>query len=217
MSGSRLAIAGFAALVGLMGVARADTLTIDMDEYASTVDPTPGVVLAAMTVKDLLGGGGVSVEVTLENAAQYFAATGGPHITLAFNVDKTITYSDFTFTGPSKSKFDVVTNTDGGPTFGTFTDGIQGTWNGTSNHFAGPITFTIKGLTVGDFGANTKNYWAIADVLGPKPNGQTGEIGGHVGAITSVPEPSTWAMMLAGFAGLGFAGYRASRRGVAAA
>ena len=27
-----------------------------------------------------------------------------------------------------------------------------------------------------------------------------------------VPEPSTWAMMLLGFAGLGFAGYRASRR-----
>jgi PEP-CTERM motif len=28
----------------------------------------------------------------------------------------------------------------------------------------------------------------------------------------STPEPSTWAMMLVGFAGLGFAGYRASRR-----
>ena len=27
-----------------------------------------------------------------------------------------------------------------------------------------------------------------------------------------VPEPSTWAMMLLGFAGLGFAGYRASRK-----
>ena len=29
---------------------------------------------------------------------------------------------------------------------------------------------------------------------------------------TAVPEPSTWAMMVVGFAGLGFAGYRASRR-----
>ena len=29
---------------------------------------------------------------------------------------------------------------------------------------------------------------------------------------TSVPEPSTWAMMLLGFAGLGFAGYRRTRR-----
>ena len=35
---------------------------------------------------------------------------------------------------------------------------------------------------------------------------------------STVPEPSTWAMMLLGFAGLGFSGYRASRRtGMAAA
>jgi hypothetical protein len=33
---------------------------------------------------------------------------------------------------------------------------------------------------------------------------------------SAVPEPSTWAMMLLGFAGLGFAGYRASRRTEAA-
>jgi hypothetical protein len=30
--------------------------------------------------------------------------------------------------------------------------------------------------------------------------------------LVAVPEPSTWAMMLAGFAGLGYAGYRTSRR-----
>jgi probable HAF family extracellular repeat protein len=30
-------------------------------------------------------------------------------------------------------------------------------------------------------------------------------------AATVVPEPSTWAMMLLGFAGLGFAGYRRTR------
>jgi PEP-CTERM motif len=31
-----------------------------------------------------------------------------------------------------------------------------------------------------------------------------------------VPEPSTWAMMLLGFGGLGFAGYRHARRSGAA-
>ena len=31
-------------------------------------------------------------------------------------------------------------------------------------------------------------------------------------SILAVPEPSTWAMMLLGFAGLGFASYRASRK-----
>jgi phospholipase/lecithinase/hemolysin len=33
-----------------------------------------------------------------------------------------------------------------------------------------------------------------------------------VDALTAVPEVSTWAMMLIGFAGLGFAGYRRSRQ-----
>ena len=31
--------------------------------------------------------------------------------------------------------------------------------------------------------------------------------------VEGVPEPSTWAMMLLGFAGLGFAGYRRARGG----
>ncbi len=41
------------------------------------------------------------------------------------------------------------------------------------------------------------------------------EVGGGFGFTynTSVPEPSTWAMMLLGFAGLGFAGYRRARAG----
>jgi hypothetical protein len=37
------------------------------------------------------------------------------------------------------------------------------------------------------------------------------------GSITPIPEPSTWAMMLLGFAGLGYAAYRGSRRTTAAA
>lgn len=34
--------------------------------------------------------------------------------------------------------------------------------------------------------------------------------------VSGVPEPSTWAMMLVGFAGLGFAGYRKSVKAKAA-
>jgi hypothetical protein len=39
--------------------------------------------------------------------------------------------------------------------------------------------------------------------------------GGQYGFLLTVPEPSTWAMMLLGFAGLGFAGYRATRSSAA--
>jgi hypothetical protein len=35
---------------------------------------------------------------------------------------------------------------------------------------------------------------------------------GETGALTAVPEASTWAMMLAGFGGLGFAAFYRSRR-----
>jgi hypothetical protein len=37
------------------------------------------------------------------------------------------------------------------------------------------------------------------------------------GGVPLIPEPSTWAMMLLGFAGLGFAGYRRARAGHATA
>ena len=35
-------------------------------------------------------------------------------------------------------------------------------------------------------------------------------------ATTGVPEPSTWALMVLGFAGLGFAGYRRANKSRAA-
>jgi hypothetical protein len=44
--------------------------------------------------------------------------------------------------------------------------------------------------------------------LGPPPD----SIGGIESfTLTAVPEPSTWAMMLLGFAGLGLASYRGKR------
>jgi hypothetical protein len=58
-----------------------------------------------------------------------------------------------------------------------------------------------------DFGPNfdlTFGYTLVAD--GPGGFAFDFALGG------AVPEPSTWAMMLVGFAGLGFAGYRSTRR-----
>ena len=50
-------------------------------------------------------------------------------------------------------------------------------------------------------------------VGGPGGSGGGGGGGGatYVYEVTA-PEPSTWVMMLIGFAGLGYAGYRASRK-----
>ena len=39
-----------------------------------------------------------------------------------------------------------------------------------------------------------------------------GSLSGDSTFTATIPEPSTWAMMVAAFAGLGYAGYRRSRR-----
>jgi hypothetical protein len=46
---------------------------------------------------------------------------------------------------------------------------------------------------------------------------QQGDLIGNVIVSSGVPEASTWAMMLLGFAGLGYTGYRARRPAIAAA
>jgi hypothetical protein len=38
-----------------------------------------------------------------------------------------------------------------------------------------------------------------------------------VSSVTSIPEPSTWVMMLLGFAGLGYVGYRSRQAASVAA
>jgi hypothetical protein len=52
---------------------------------------------------------------------------------------------------------------------------------------------------------------SVEDLSGGRDNGS------YSLTISAVPELSTWAMMLVGFAGLGFAGYRASRKSAALA
>lgn len=59
---------------------------------------------------------------------------------------------------------------------------------------------------------------AFVDPVITLPNGYTIAFSAGIGntAVTSVPEPSTWTMMLAGLAGLGFAGWRKAKSGQAA-
>jgi hypothetical protein len=190
-------------LLALTGYSQAAVLTIDLDNYASAVDTTPGVLMATMVVTDL-SSGGVSVKITLD-AATYFASTGSGHITVAWNLDK----AEGAITGlPSSPTFtDVATSSPPGcvTSCGAFINtGLQGAWSGTSNHYAGPLSFDIAGITTADFVNNSAGFMAAIDALGPAG---TGEIAG-TGSIVSTPEPSTWAMMLIGFAGLAYVGYR---------
>ena len=62
---------------------------------------------------------------------------------------------------------------------------------------------------------------AVSSLVDPDLDINTGSPGVLIGVLvdsapsSSAPEPSTWAMILAGFAGLGAAGYRRSRKGSA--
>lgn len=98
------------------------------------------------------------------------------------------------------------------------------TWNGSSFVF----DTTLAANTVFDFGGGGVSEFEVLGIdpdLGLDPNNPTAFItdltfegaGSFTGTMTpitvSVPEPSTWAMMLLGFVGLGFAGYCRARAG----
>jgi len=210
------ALAGALALAGVLAIpsgAQAASVSINLNVYdTSAVDSTSGQTLGIVTIQDL-SGGGVSVDFALSSPATFFASTGGSHVTVGFNLDTSITAADITGL-PASPTFTFESPINGIPSgFGNMSASLQGNWNGTSNSFAGPIDFTIAGVSVSDFVANSNGFFAVADLLGPIG---TGEVGGKIEAIigqtsSSVPEPSTWAMLLIGFAGLGFAGYRKAK------
>jgi hypothetical protein len=70
--------------------------------------------------------------------------------------------------------------------------------------------------TLDPFGSTGVTANGIND-LGQIVGFYTDATGNTIGFETTIPEPSTWAMMFLGFVGLGFVGYRASRKSAAAA
>jgi hypothetical protein len=72
--------------------------------------------------------------------------------------------------------------------------------------YTGSSTGTNTALIYGDY-YFTEALLRLQNVLDGKPDWVL---------YSPVPEPSTWAMMLLGFAGMGFVGYRASRKVTAA-
>jgi len=189
--------AGAASLMAAAWPAHA--LTFDLNQYDPSVDPTPGQTLAVMTVTDIAGG--IDVDVSLSGPSVDFG-TGG--VMLAINSNLTdlsglslvpISYP------PSLTTMYPATV----PGFGVFTAG-----GNAPAPYAGSFDFEVLGpITTAVFTPNADGYYVTAYV--DLPNGY----GGQIGASSAVPEASTWAMMLIGFAGLGFLGYQA--RGSAAA
>jgi hypothetical protein len=99
-------------------------------------------------------------------------------------------------------------------------------WNGSSYvHAADLLANTL--FDFGPGGVSKFKVLGIDESLGLDPNNSTafvtqvtftddGVFRGTMTAITAVPEPSTWAMMILGFAGVGYMTYRRKRRAAAA-
>jgi uncharacterized protein (TIGR03118 family) len=98
---------------------------------------------------------------------------------------------------------------------GNFGNGMINAYNPTTGTFVGTLDGTdgsplvidgLWGLTIGNGSAAGGSLDTLFFTAGPNH-----EMDGLFGSL-AVPEPSTWAMLLFGFAGLGLAGYRVSRR-----
>jgi hypothetical protein len=105
-----------------------------------------------------------------------------------------------------------------------YTDGTTKTYSGDDLAAVSGQSTPIPGGDSTIFGPQTDGRWVFTDTS-LDITGITVSNGSSISSnsfeiaqiTTSVPEPATWAMMLLGFAGLGFAGYRRTKRPIGVA
>ena len=166
------------------------------------------------------GASEVDVSVALTSGFR-FLETGGPHDAFTFNLP---TVAGYTVTGITATQdLTPIVRTahpyvwlqpGSNPAYGAYTDKLEcsACGNGGSKAFANALSFQVNlaGLTESSFQTNTGGYSFSAD-LWRASDGLTGAVAAKDGIIIPsgvVPEPETYAMMLAGLAALGFIGRR---------
>ena len=150
------------------------------------------------------GANEVDVSVALPAGFQ-FVKTGG-HDAFTFNL-ATAGYSVSNIVSALYADIKPGAN----PAFGTFTDALicDSCQNGGAGAFTSTLTFAVgkgTGILESDFVANADGFTFSADVISRLVNaGTTGAVGaGSVPVAGVVPEPETYALMLAGLGAMGF-------------
>ena len=156
---------------------------------------------------------GTAVDFTVNLRADLnFVTTGNTNSKAVFSFNATgVSAGDIgSFGNPSGQTFSVVQPGNNSP-YGTFSFGIicaTGCSNGGSGGgYADPLTFTVADSVLADFAIKSSGgaYFA-ADVI-QLNGGATGAIGSTT-VMTPVPEPETYALMLAGLGAMGFVARR---------
>jgi hypothetical protein len=195
------------AMIGLTSMlsANADSITSSLDIISSPSigSGSLGVVTVTQNSFDSVG---FNVTLAPDTA---FVSTGGPHHAFAFNTNLVTPYT-IAFNNPVNGMFVYSSGSGNNTPYGIFSGIIDcpGCGPGASNAYSGVLDFTItsaSGIDLSNFIANSSGYFFSADVIGP--SGGTGNIAAN--AVSPVPEPQTYAMILAG---LGLIGLTARRR-----
>jgi hypothetical protein len=198
-------------LLGLTAQANATVYTFSAFDPSSQLNGTPfGSVDVSVLDSDSL-----RIKVTLNSAYRFHDGNQNhPAFTFETNGVFPVTIENltagFSGSGAAEGAFDA-------PPFGSNWDyeitcgaACGAGWGG---GFAGPLQFDIThagGITLAAIASgatyNSLPIYFTADLV--QADGKTGNVGA---VMTAVPEPSTWAMMILGFFGVGFMAYRKSQ------
>lgn len=188
------------ALAGAVAQAQASTLT----SFLTISDPAASLGAGPYARVDITQGIDANTVDVVETflTPYYMVFTGGPHHALTWNISGSETIS----IAGAPSGFSLYAPATNSP-FGQFEYGINcaGCTKGALGAMPGPLSFSIISSVALDptkFGVNLNGYLFSSDVI----NTQTGAT---ANVAAPVPEPETYALMLAG---LGLMGLLARRR-----
>jgi hypothetical protein len=172
------------------------------------------VTFSDISVSSTVSGSGV---VTLSDFSPFTTVVDG---VTEFGLNLSFASDTGTSAG-SQADVALTFNVSGAPSLTDAFASFAGTTTGTGTDNLSDVLSNGVSLTLNAPGATSAMFSAIGSLSVLKDQsdfaGSAGSadssILGNAFSVTAVPEPSTWAMMLAGFVGLGFLGYRKACKG----
>lgn len=219
---SGIALAG-AIAIGATTAAKADLYTLTTTEVANFGSGPYG------TINVVLDADGKSLDITetLNSGFKFHENPDGNHHALTFSLDGNPNVSISALAGNANfANFSLLSGVAGSQSetpFGSFDYAIDctGCGHGFGGGNAGPLSFILTpaagtlGLASLQFNTyNTQHIYFGSDLVVDAASANTGNVGATFtdprgnGNGPAAPEASTWAMMILGFAGIGFMAYR---------